>query len=171
MQPFDRHLTLERIAGCPFAPAHDYLREFLWKAKRSAGAIVVRSKMSGRTFERPVEFDFALRLDTAEQGRPHDEIALRWYGGSPLLPDFTGVLRLRIFGLSTRVIIDGSYTAPLGALGAAFDALVGHHIAWHTLDDLVQRLVAELETRDALWRAEMKAVENVDSTRVEAVVS
>jgi hypothetical protein len=64
-------------------------------------------------------------------------------------------LRFRIASSNeTLLLLDGSYTPPLGPFGAAFDRLVGRHLADTTATDLLARLGSALEADERAFRAQ-----------------
>ncbi|HTX59095.1 MAG TPA: hypothetical protein VMH02_05405, partial [Verrucomicrobiae bacterium] len=64
-------------------------------------------------------------------------------GGGPY-PDFEGHLTVRADeDYKTCILeLEGTYTPPLGAVGAAFDAMIGSRIASATARELLQRFGA-----------------------------
>jgi hypothetical protein len=134
---------------CPYSVAQDYAEDYL---RRAEGGGPEATIVAG-PFGRRVLFRFALRTDVAEIGRPHDEIVMRWFARSALLPDFVGTLRMRIVEGGTSLIFDGRYLPPFGFFGALFDRLVGNRIAQATAHDLVRRVADALDQRERTWRA------------------
>jgi hypothetical protein len=100
-----------------------------------------------------VTLTFGLHEDMDEGGRPHDEVRFHWTSGSHWLPDFHGTLRFRIEEARTRVLLEGSYEAPLGALGAIFDRVLGRRIARFSLAEIAGRIAQHLGRRERAWRA------------------
>ena len=150
----ERTLSVSALAACPFSIAEDYAIEFLRHAESGGEEAAIRLPLPQPLppLRRVVALTFALHFDVEEAGRRHDEVRLRWDSGTSLLPDFHGTIRFRIEGASTRIIIGGSYTVPLGALGRLFDAVLGRHIASATLRDLAERLATTLAERERAWR-------------------
>jgi hypothetical protein len=151
--------TVERVVRCPFSVAHDYAADF-FRAAEGRGIEVrvplrdffygVRGKV-----RRPVRLVFALHPDEAEDGRVHDAMMMEWTGGTRLLPDFHGTLRLRIETVdTTRLALEGAWRPPFGAAGRLFDLLLGRAIAAATMRDLLDRIAAALERREATYRNE-----------------
>jgi hypothetical protein len=76
-----------------------------------------------------------------------------------LYPQFRGEIHLAGDGSAATVLtLCGSYQVPLGILGRAFDATAAHGIAPRGLEDLLDRLVADLladvaRQADATYRA------------------
>jgi hypothetical protein len=81
---------------------------------------------------------------------PAARFTLAWaaQGGRGFFPTMRGELRVYPLGRGeTQLDFDGEYTAPLGAVGQAADALVGYRLARASvlrfLDDVAARLRAE----------------------------
>lgn len=106
------------------------------------------------TISRRVVVRAEMRDDPSDRGHRHDEIAFAWDAHSPLLPNFSGTLRLRIEGTGTRAMLEGAYVAPFGRLGMLFDRALGHRLAVATAGDLLTRAAAALE---AAWTSERTA--------------
>jgi hypothetical protein len=139
----------EILANCPFSIASDYASAYFKDAERgSKGAVLHAGPLHFR-----VTIRSGLRTDVTEPGRAHDEILLHWSAGTPWLPDFVGTLRMRIENSNTRLLVDGSYAPPGGALGALFDAIAGRRIARSTCDGVLRRIARALEDRELLWRS------------------
>lgn len=151
------HTTVhaERPCECPFSVAESYAVDYLELAEKGGPEAFLHVPLFGGlpALRRRVQPSFGLAIDVAEAGRSHDEIRLRWASGSRLFPNFRGTVRFRIERTSTRVLVDGSYTPPLGRIGAAFDRLIGRHVAARTLDDLAGRIAHALERREREWEA------------------
>jgi hypothetical protein len=63
------------------------------------------------------------------------------------LPKFDGVFHVQWdeeFG-KCRLVLDGEYDPPLGVVGKAFDAAVGHQIAQNTVRSLLETLRSDIE--------------------------
>jgi hypothetical protein len=152
------HLTTvhtERTSECPFSAAETYAVDYLEQSEKGGPEAFLRVPLIGGllALRRRVQLSFGIAIDAVEEGRPHDEIRLRWSSGSWLFPNFHGSVRFRIERTSTRVLIDGSYAPPLGRIGAVFDRWIGRHIATQTLDDLARRIARALEQREREWEA------------------
>ena len=77
----------------------------------------------------------------------HDAIALTWDPGDRFVPQFTGLLTGdRLVDGKSRVTLSGSYTAPLGPVGAVFDAVLGKKIASATAAALLQDVKQFIES-------------------------
>gem|GEM_PF-1694789 len=148
-------VTAQAYAACPFSIAQEHAVEYLRRAEagEAEAAIHVPIRLLPAFLQRRVAVTFGMHADVTEAGRPHDEIRLRWNAGTPLLPDFRGTLRFRIAAPGTDVLVEGTYRAPFGALGGAFDDVIGRHIAQASLDDLARRIARALETSERAWRS------------------
>jgi hypothetical protein len=146
--------SITTLADCPFSIAAEYAQEYLRNAEAGGAESLVRVPWfpSLPALARRVRMSFGLHLDLGEPGRLHDEIHVRWSSGTPLLPNLRGTICFRIEGTQTRILIEGSYDAPLGVLGRCFDNVIGKQIARASLQDLGDRLAAFLELRERAWR-------------------
>jgi hypothetical protein len=142
------HVTVESVADCPFSMAEEYAAEYLRAAEQHGpeGAIGVP------VVRRDVTLTFGVHSDIADDGRRHDEVRVRWQSGVRFLPDFRGTIRFRIDGNRTRILVEGTYAPPFGALGAAFDRLAGGSIARASMQDLADRIATHLTRREGEWR-------------------
>lgn len=148
------HVYVERSCACPFSIAEDYAIDFLKEAERGGDKACVYAQLPGPlpALTRGVKFSFGLSEDVTDKGRRHEEILLRWSGGSRFYPDFSGTVRFRIEHLHTRIMIEGAYRPPFGRVGKVFDSFAGRWIAERTLGDLATRISVELETKEQQWR-------------------
>jgi hypothetical protein len=163
-----RAVTAQAYAACPFSIAQEYAVDYLHHAEagEAEAQIHVPVRLLPAFFQRRVAVTFGLHADATEAGRPHEEIRLRWNAGTPLLPDFRGTLRFRIAGPGTDVLVEGTYRAPFGALGRAFDDVVGRHIARASIGDLARRIATALETSERAWRSRQLNARVTDAERL-----
>ena len=150
-----RKVTAEVFAICPFSIAEEYASDYFRSAEsgHDEAEIRVPVRFLPTVIRRRVELRFGIHSDGTEPGRAHDEIRVRWSSGTWLLPAFHGTVRLRISGLGTRVLVEGSYHPPFGIIGRLFDYLVGTQIARASVSDLAHRVAVYLEERESVWRA------------------
>jgi hypothetical protein len=148
-------IAVEALADCSFAIAAEYATEYMRNAEAGGPEASIRLPWSlpFPPLGRRVTLTFGLYEDVVEGGRPHDEMRFRWQSGTRWLPDFHGTLRLRIEELRTRVALEGSYAAPLGAPGRVFDRFAGRHIAHATLQEVANRIARYLSRSEDAWRA------------------
>lgn len=147
-------ITVTALAECPFSIADEYAQEYLRNAEAGGAESLVRVPWFPwlPAFAHRVRMSFGVHADMSEPGRRHDEISVRWSSGSRLLPNFRGTICFRIDATRTRVLVEGSYDAPLGVLGRCFDNVIGKRIARASLQDLADRLATFLEQRERAWR-------------------
>jgi hypothetical protein len=150
-------VEVEALADCPFSMAEEYAADYL----RAAEAGGSEATIGLGSVRQRVTLSFGIHSDVPEAGRPHHELRVKWSAGSQLLPDFRGTFRFRIDELRTRVIVEGTYVPPLGAIGPLFDRLFGRRIATATMQDLADRIAAYVTKREVRWRTEhgMRAAE------------
>jgi hypothetical protein len=152
------HVHAEELADCPFSIAEEYAADYLRRAELGGAERELHVSLNGvgpfPGAGKTVCFSFGTRTDSDEIGRSHDLLSLQWTAGTPLLPQFHGALRFRIAGSRTRIVLDGSYLPPGGALGKIFDAVLGHRIAARTCQDLVNRIASDLTDRERAWRSQ-----------------
>jgi hypothetical protein len=150
-------IVVEREARCPFSVAHQYAEDFLRDAEREVTVKVpLRDFIAGLpgAARAPVKMVFALHPDEADSGRLHDALMVEWHAGTRIFPLFHGTLRLRIASVDTTLLtFEGSYRPPLGRPGSVFDRLIGRRIARATMKELLDRIAAALERREAEYEA------------------
>jgi hypothetical protein len=154
------HVRAERTASCPFSIAANYAATHLsdYKAPRREPIRVPLARLGlplRGALARRVAFSFGIHTHTiAASRRDDEEIYFTWQAGSRWLPDFRGTLRFRIASYrETPLKLEGTYDPPFGAFGALFDAVIGHHIAMATAEDLLSRVTEALETSERSFRA------------------
>ncbi len=96
--------------------------------------------------EREVDVSFVPRHGHKGERLLHDELQFVWepVGGGPF-PTFKGSLKMQPLGLKTEIVLSGEYQPPFGALGEAFDAVIGKRISEATAKMLLETLQQELE--------------------------
>jgi hypothetical protein len=144
-------VSVSTIADCPFSIAQEYALEFFRSGKAGATESEIDLPLKAFVLRHFVDVVMRLDRDSIEMGRSHEEIRLFWDSGSPWFPNFHGTLRFRIERDKTRILLEGSYIAPLGLVGQLFDAVVGKHIARLSLSDLAQRIATYLANRQRRW--------------------
>jgi hypothetical protein len=147
-------IAVDALADCSFSIAEEYATEYLRAAEAGGPEAAVRVPwgLPIPPLRWRVRFTFGLHEDVFEGGRQHDEVRFRWQSGSRLLPDFHGSLRFRIETSRTRVLLEGSYEAPLGMLGRIVDRIVGRRVARASLQEVADRIARHLGERERVWR-------------------
>ncbi len=148
---FSGAIDIERVIACPFSLSLDDVDLIL--PMPESRTILVR--LPFRELGVPIDGALTHRVeahvhrhpDRTERGRLHDELDFDWSARSRWLPDLVGVLRLRIAGIDTRIVLHADYEPPFGTLGKLFDRAVGNRLALATATDLVDRFAIALESR------------------------
>ncbi|MBV8364134.1 MAG: hypothetical protein JO193_06165 [Candidatus Eremiobacteraeota bacterium] len=79
-------------------------------------------------------------------GNEADAISLAWDPQDKMMPRFAGVLHAeRSEGAHSTLILEGTYNPPFGAVGAAFDAVLGQRIASATANSLLEDIKTFIE--------------------------
>ena len=133
-------------AYCPEADLAGALEAALRTFRRDSGEVrwTMRVPIGGATASREVVA--SVRYRPRENGRASVELR---FGpeDSALYPHFDGQLTARALDpWNAEIAIEGSYEAPLGVVGAAFDAAVGARLARASIRRLVRDLADEVET-------------------------
>lgn len=133
--------AIERFVEQPAAflppPAHE-LRDGRWRSGVRAGPLqrgvlmhVGEVVVEPDAWSRPVEW-------VPTRG------VVRLRAGHPLLPDFAGRMTLSQDGDTCRLRVAGTYTPPLGRLGALVDAWSLQRVAQRTIDAVADEVSARL---------------------------
>jgi hypothetical protein len=126
-----RTIAVVRNARVPFSASIDLVDGFF---REHAPLIVGPS----RWLRAAVVPEAAQIRDTTDTTMIHEALAIVWKARMALpLPDFHGLLTVRVNAPTTEIRIEGSYDSPLGIAGRAFDGLLGRHIATSTLNVLL----------------------------------
>lgn len=149
----------QRQVNVPLLRAAGYLRKYIREIFTKHNglltlsvALPMRRNGSRVELQEDVVVDFAkmihLKLLTGQTA-----VVWRPVHGGGMLPSFAGQLSLADAESpeSCRLSLEGSYTPPLGPIGAAFDVLLGHAIARATAQRLLMSIAQDLEDmhRDA----------------------
>jgi hypothetical protein len=148
-----RAISAQRLLQCAWPNANHFVESFYTTLTADNGGrtlpLRVRLADIGIPSHLMLERDVVVtlvRLPTEEV--PTTGFRIDWIavGGGPY-PRFTGWLFLHPGADdSTSVLeLEGTYTAPFGPLGAAFDAAIGKSIAESTAASLLEDLVAAIE--------------------------
>jgi hypothetical protein len=130
---------------CPFEDAASRLLSHFADGK---GSISLRVRIADLRIERDV--DIRLAAKPAYPGYKILDVHWAPKDGGPY-PAFDGTLSIAEDGIGwSRIEIDGTYRAPFGLVGAAFDALVGHRIAQDTATELLEQIKRILTTPAAV---------------------
>lgn len=152
-----RSISAQRVLSRAW-PGANHAVESFYDALRSDGpkrrlALRVRLCDIGLPSQLALERDVVATLTRLpDEENPATGFHLEWAaaGGGPY-PRFTGWLFLyRGAGDATSLLdLEGTYTAPFGAVGALFDAAIGKNIAEATAAALLDDIGAQIEGRAA----------------------
>ena len=153
-------IEVRRQVDCPYTRAKELLRDRLQPVVDAGNRIAARLSLSfhDRELGKEVSMQFAVAHDPMHFDEPWD---ISWEpeaGG--IYPSFHGSLSIRASDTyeSSRLELHGSYEPPLGAIGKAFDNVLGKRIAEATgarfLDEIGGAMEAQHRTEEAEKRGE-----------------
>ncbi len=139
---------IERVfVACPYHRARGYLAEGVGERAKTGGTMSLRVPIAGVDVKKNVVVTFSPGVDPMHMDQPW---RVHWTpeGGGPY-PDFDGDLTVRADEDYTTSILElkGEYRPPGGALGQAFDTVVGSRIAALTGQSLLKTIGDEFERR------------------------
>jgi hypothetical protein len=132
------HIFERFFLKCPYVRAREYLREVIEKAPLAVVPATIEKNVVVR-YERghdPLHFDEPWNVFwTPEGGGPY--------------PDFTGELTIRADDTYRDSVLElqGDYAPPFGAVGRAFDIVLGQRIACSTAQTLLRGIAGKMEQR------------------------
>lgn len=152
-----RTLNRSRRVACPPLPGRRYLRDYIRElvgADGDAAHLVLRvpiaSTHQGRGIEieeeQPVTASF---INVTRPGRDEPTYEVSWTpeDGAIPFPRFEGLLHLIESGSNALTLeLHGNYRPPLGVVGEALDAAVGHRVMESIADDFLGRIADRLES-------------------------
>jgi hypothetical protein len=134
-----RSITVTRNATVPFSLSIDLVQQFFrWPHQLVVGP---RRLLRAAVVQETVQI-----RDVTDDTMVHEALLVIWHSRSHLpLPDFHGLLTVRVNCPTTEVSIRCSYVPPLGILGWIFDSTVGRYIAAATMRRLLDDICAFIE--------------------------
>ncbi|HTU82191.1 MAG TPA: hypothetical protein VMF61_08685 [Candidatus Acidoferrales bacterium] len=143
----------ERLPLPAYEKPWKYLNRAICHISSDQGPDVVRLKLPLLGAEGPaLEKDVTLAYQASPGDAEDSPWALNWkpVGGGPY-PHFRGHLSIEgTDGQSApALVLDGAYVPPLGAAGAAFDAVVGARIASATAREFLRSIAGKMERERA----------------------
>lgn len=144
------NLYQRRYLNCPYNRAKELLAEAVEAAATSGDAGLLRLRLPV-TDTASLSKDVLVSFERGDDPMHFDQPwKVRWEpAAGGLYPVFTGTLTIRADDSYETSMLElaGSYEPPLGALGAAFDAVVGSRIAHGTARDLLRTIGTGIEAR------------------------
>lgn len=152
-------LQERRVLHCPYQRARSYLEAALKEPAEKQESKTIRLQVPiGPPGGVALNKEVAITVGAGKDPMHFDEPwAIHWepIGGGPY-PNFDGTLTVRADETyqSSLLELNGEYKPPLGAAGAAFDAVLGSRIASMTAQELLEKIGNEIERQ---YRAEEDA--------------
>lgn len=146
----------ERIdVACPFHYLTHHTFRFFTVHRRGQTPGTVTLKLDAAQVGLPAKVhathDVRMQYEKRTSAERGEVIAVTWEPDDRYVPTFTGELHgERVEAGGSRLVLTGSYEAPMGRLGVVFDALLGRRIAAATaralLEDIKTFVEADYET-------------------------
>lgn len=145
-----RHLTVSAPVRAPSGFTLAYVRSYFQERTQGVNATPFSLRLplyalnAGRlSVEKPV----SIETHYVSNDDAPDTIQVSWTPeGTMAFPSFDGSLAAKTDGdARCLLVLSGSYVAPGGIAGAAFDALLGGNIARASIEGLLQQLAAAAE--------------------------
>lgn len=145
------HIYERLFLRCPYVRAREYLREALESAAtgNSVQTLPLTAPLAfvPGTLEKNVLVRYERGSDPLHFDEPWN---VYWTpeGGGPY-PDFAGQITVRADESYRGALLElmGDYAPPFGAVGRAFDMVIGAKIASATAKSLLQQIGASMESR------------------------
>ncbi len=136
-----RSITVTQRANVPFSRSVDLAEQFFKRPHRLAVG-------PGKLLRAAVVQESAQVRDVTDGTMVHEALMVIWQARLRLpLPDFHGLLTVRVRAPGTEVNIQGSYVPPFGIAGQLFDSVIGRRIARVTFQKLLDDVCAYLEAQ------------------------
>jgi hypothetical protein len=146
-----RSITVTQRANVPFSRSVDLAERFFKGPHRLAVG-------PGKFLRASVVQESAQIRDVTDGTMVHEALLVIWQSRLHLpLPDFHGLLSVRVWAPGTEITICGSYVPPFGIVGQLFDSAIGCRIARTTLQRLLRDVCAYLEAQYEIERADRDA--------------
>jgi hypothetical protein len=146
-------LQCQAEVKCPYSRAALYLDRYLsllgWSGESPVGILRLRAPLSALGIGGDVSLsrDVLATLTPSAKGRGLEHpIDVVWNAEDALFPVFEGRLAITAKSPTASTLsLEGSYKPPLGAVGKAFDAALGHKIAEATARELLRDIRERIE--------------------------
>lgn len=137
-------LLERRFVRCPYNLAQQYLARLIGPRVEKASPLTLTLDVPGGRLVKHVIVTYEAAVDPMHFDQPW---RVHWEPQGGPYPVFDGELTVRADENyeSSLLELKGSYEPPGGALGAAFDDVLGKRIATATAQALLERVGAELE--------------------------
>lgn len=142
-------IEIRRQVACPYTRAKELLRDRLQPLADSGQSVAQRLSLAfhDRDLGKEVSMRFAVAHDPMHFDQPWE---ISWepeVGG--IYPTFHGSLSIRASDTyeHSRLELHGKYDPPLGAIGKAFDNVLGKRIAEATGERLIEEIATTIEAQ------------------------
>jgi uncharacterized membrane protein len=137
-------LLERRFVRCPYNLAKGYLARVIGSRVSHPGPLTLTLDVPGGRLVKHVVVTYEAAVDRMHFDEPW---RVHWEPKAGPYPEFDGELTVRADEnySSSLLELKGSYRPPGGAFGAAFDEVLGKHVASATAQALLERLGGELE--------------------------
>lgn len=137
-------LLERRFVLCPYHLAKGYLGRLIAPRVSHPSTLMLALDVPGGQLVKHVVVTYEAAIDPMHFDEPW---RVHWEPQRGPYPVFDGELTVRADEKYESCLLElrGAYAPPGGALGVAFDAVVGKHIAGPTAEALLDRLGAEIE--------------------------
>lgn len=145
------HIYERLFLRCPYVRAREYLREALETAADGKSVQILPLTAPLAFVPGTLEKNVLVRYERGRDPLHFDEPwNVYWTpdGGGPY-PDFAGELTVRADESYRGAVLEltGDYAPPFGAVGRAFDMVIGAKIASATAKTLLRQIAASMEQR------------------------
>ena len=142
-------IEIRRQVACPYTRAKELLRDRLQPLVNSGERLPQRLSLAfhDRDLGKEVSMQFAVAHDPMHFDEPWEISWQPEVGG--IYPSFHGSLSIRASDTyeSSRLELHGRYEPPLGAIGKAFDNILGKRVAEATGERFLDELGTAMETQ------------------------
>ena len=152
----ESRLHQHTVVACPLAQAGRRISEFFGarvstEDKKSRLSLSIDARIPGLSAPVHLQRSVVVTFEApAHEGEITPQYKVAWAPADPgPFPLFIGALRVEATDdyESFLLVLEGTYEPPLGALGAAFDSLIGSRIAGVCARNLLARIAEEIETK------------------------
>jgi hypothetical protein len=146
-----RSITVTQRANVPFSRSVDLSEQFFKRPLRLAVG-------PGKFLRVAVVQEAEQIRDVTDDTMVHEALMVIWQSRLRLpLPDFHGLLTVRVRAPGAEISIRGSYVPPFGLAGKLFDAAIGWWLTHVTLQKLLDDICVYLESQYEIERAARNA--------------
>lgn len=144
----------ERLELPAYDRAWEYLNRTVCKVSEHQPPEHVRLRVPiGGSGSPALEKEVVVAYDNGPGTGAERAWSLSWRPADGPYPTFNGTLTLEFAGTKPVLVLRGEYTPPLGAVGEAFDSVVGSRIASVTAKEFLRTIAEEMAKQHVVQRA------------------